>query len=82
MDVDWFTKSCFTPLLTVFQLYQDDRSHYSCLSWVSPVLGWGSCSSNVALQRKKKKEKPEEPVRLEPRTPGLQVDHSVTPDPL
>ena len=28
------------PLLTVFQLYHGDSSHYSCFSWVSPVLGW------------------------------------------
>ena len=28
------------PLLTVFQSYHSDSSHYSCLSWVSPVLGW------------------------------------------
>ena len=27
------------PLLTVFQSYHGDSSHYSCLSWVSPVLG-------------------------------------------
>ena len=31
---------CFTPLSTVFQSYHGDRLHYSCLSWVSPVLGW------------------------------------------
>ena len=36
--IDW----SFTPLLTVFQSYHGDSSHYSCLSWVSPVLGWGS----------------------------------------
>ena len=36
--IEW----CFTPLLTVFQSYHGDSSHYSCISWVSPVLGWGS----------------------------------------
>ena len=37
-----FVESYFTPLSTVFQSYHGDRSHYSCLSWVSPVdlLGW------------------------------------------
>ena len=30
------------PLSTVFQSYHGDKSHCSCLSWVSPVLGWGS----------------------------------------
>ena len=35
-SIEW----CFTPLLTVFQSYHSHRSHYSCLSWVSPVLGW------------------------------------------
>ena len=29
------------PLSTVFQLYHGDSPQYSCLSWVSPVLGWG-----------------------------------------
>ena len=32
----------FTPLSTVFKSYHGDSSHYLCLSWVSPVLGWGS----------------------------------------
>ena len=36
--IEW----CFTPLSTSFQLYHDDSSHLSCLSWVSPVLGWSS----------------------------------------
>ena len=36
--IEW----CFTPLSTVFQLFHGDNSHYSCLSWVSPALGWGS----------------------------------------
>ena len=27
---------------TVFHSYHGHSSHYSCLSWVSPVLGWGS----------------------------------------
>ena len=42
-------KWCFTPLSTVFQSYHGDNSHYPCLSWVSPVLGWGSevsCPNN------------------------------------
>ena len=29
-------------LSTVFQSYHGNSSHYSCLPWVSPVLGWGS----------------------------------------
>ena len=36
----WFIDWCFTPLSTVSQSY--NGSHHSCLSWVSPVLGWGS----------------------------------------
>ena len=36
------------PLSTVFQSYNGDSSHYSCLNWVSPVLGW---SSKVSCQR-------------------------------
>ena len=34
--IDW----CFTPLSTVFQSYHGNSSHYSYLTWVSPVLGW------------------------------------------
>ena len=34
--IEW----CFTPLSTVFQSYHGKSLHYSCLSWVSPVLGW------------------------------------------
>ena len=30
------------PLSTVFQSYHGDSLHHSCVSWVSPVLGWGS----------------------------------------
>ena len=39
----WLTewlKGCFMPLSTVFQSYHGNSSHYSCISWVSPVLGW------------------------------------------
>ena len=32
--IEW----CFTPLSTVSQSYHGESSHYSCLSWVSPVL--------------------------------------------
>ena len=39
--IEW----CFTPLSTVFQSYHGNSSHYSCLSLVSPVLGWGSAVS-------------------------------------
>ena len=63
-------------LLTVFQSYHGDSSHYSCLSWVSPLLGWGSeVSCPRTLPQKKKKKKPEDPVRLEPKTPSLRVKH-------
>ena len=34
--IEW----CFTLLSTLFQSYHSDSSHYSFLSWVSPVLGW------------------------------------------
>ena len=28
--IDWLIEWCFTPLLTVFQSYHGDNSHYSC----------------------------------------------------
>ena len=69
--IDW----CFMPLSTVFQSYHGDRSHYSCLSWVSPVLGW---VLKCLAQGHSHEKNPEDPVRLEPRTPGLQVKHFIT----
>ena len=65
-------ESCLTPLLTVFQSYQGDSSHYSCFSRVSPVLGWGS---EVSCPRTLPRKNSEDPVWLEPRTPGLRVKH-------
>ena len=41
-------------------------------SWVSPVLGWGS---EVSSPRTLPRKNPEDPVRLEPRSPGLRVKH-------
>ena len=38
--IDSLIEQCFTLLSTVFQSYHCDGSHYSCISWVSPVLGW------------------------------------------
>ena len=41
-------------------------------SWVSPIIGWGpEVSCPWTLPRKI----PEDPVQLEPRTPGLRVKH-------
>ena len=45
------------------------------LSWVSPVLGWAlKCLAQGHSPRKN----PEDPVQLEPRTPGLRVKHFTT----
>ena len=38
--IDWLIERCFTPLSTIFQSNHGNSSHYSWLSWVSPVLGW------------------------------------------
>ena len=57
------------------QSYHGDSSHYSCLSWVSPVLGWGS---EVSCPRTLPRKNPEDLVRLEPRTPRLRVKHFTT----
>ena len=76
LENDWLIEWCFTPFSTLFKLYHGDSSHYSCLSWVSQVLGWGS---EVSCPRTlPKKKTPEDPVRLEPRTPGLRVKHFTT----
>ena len=61
---------CFTLLSTVFQSYHSDGSHYSCLSWVSPVLGWGSLK---CLAQGHAPPPQSDPVWFEPRTPRLQV---------
>ena len=69
--IEW----CLTPLLTVFQSYHGNSSHYSSLSWVSPVLGWGSeVSCPVTLTRKKKN--PEDSAQREPRTLGYKSNTS------
>ena len=66
--IEWY----FTPLSTVFQSHHGNSSHYSCLSWVSPVLGWCSkVSCPKTFPRKKKKH----------RIPGLRVNHSTTDPP-
>ena len=82
--IEW----CLTPLATVFQSYHGDSSiihvfwvstvlgsHYSCLSWVLPVLGWGS---KVSCPRTPPQKTSQDPVWLEPRTPGLRVKHFTT----
>ena len=62
-------------LTPVFQSYHGDNSHYSCLSWVSSVLGWGS---EVSCPRTHPRKNPEDPVRLKPRTLRLRVKHFTT----
>ena len=57
------------------QYFSYISSHYTCLTWVSPVLGW---DSKVSCPRTFPRKNPEDPVRLEPRTPGLQVKHFIT----
>ena len=69
--IEW----CFMPPLTVFQSYHGDSSHYSFLSWVSPVLGWGS---EVSYPRTIPRKNLGDPVRLKPRIPGLLVKHFTT----
>ena len=60
---------CFMPLLTVFQSYHGDSSHYSCF------LGW---ALKCLAQGHSHEKNPEDLVRLEPRTPGLPVKHLTT----
>ena len=50
----------FCAALTAFQSYHRNSSHYYCLSWVSPVLGWGSegsCKRTPQQQQNKNKKK-------------------------
>ena len=65
-SIDW----CFTPFSKVFQSYHGDSSHYSCLSWVSPVQGWDSEVSCPVRYHEKTQ-------RIQ-RTPGLRVKHFTT----
>ena len=53
MKLGQIIKWCYTPLLIVFQSYDGNSS---CLSWVSPVLGWGSevsCPRTLPWKTKK-----------------------------
>ena len=43
-------------------------SHYSCLSWASPVLGW---DPQLYFTRKLPRKNLEDQVQLKHRTPGL-----------
>ena len=70
----WLIEWCLTPLLTVFQSYHGDSSHYSCFpGFTSTRLG-----SEVSCPRTLPRKNPEDPVRLEPRTPGLRFKHFTT----
>ena len=64
--ISWLIDWRFRPLSTVFQSYHGDSSHFSYLSWVSPVLGW---DSEVPCLRTLPWKNPEDPVWLELRTP-------------
>ena len=74
-NFDWLIESWFMPLSTVFQSYYGDSSHYLYLSWVSPIQGW---CSEVSCPRALICKSPQDPMRLEPRTPGLRVKHFTT----
>ena len=56
--IEW----CFTPLLTIFQSCHGDSSHYSCFP------GFYQCKTLMCLAQGQSHQKPEDPVRLEPRT--------------
>ena len=73
--IDWLIELCFTPLSTVFQSDHGDSSHYSCLSRVSPVLGW---DSEVSCPRTLPRKTSEDPARLKPRIPGLIIKYFTT----
>ena len=54
-SVDWLIEWCFTPLLTVFQSYHSDSSHYSCFpGFTSTRLG-----SEVSCPRTLPRKNPE-----------------------
>ena len=63
--IDWMVVYAAS---TVFQSYRCDSSHYSCISWVSPVLPWGS---EVGGTRTFLRQNPKDHVWLEPKTPGV-----------
>ena len=52
--VDRLNEWCLMPLSTVFQSYHSNSSHYSFLSWVSPVLDWAlKCLAQGHSHKKK-----------------------------
>ena len=74
-DGQWENWMVFYAISTVFQSYHGDSSHYSCLSWFSPVLGW---ALKCLAQGHSHEKNPEDPGWPELRTPGLQVKHFTT----
>ena len=68
--IEW----CFTPLLTVFShITATIHIIHAFLGFTSTRLG-----SEVSCPRTLPRKNPEDPVRLEPRTPGLRVKHFTT----
>ena len=59
--IEW----CFTPLLTAFQSYYDDSSHYSCLPRFHQYLAG---ALKCLAQGHSHEKNPEDPVWLKPRT--------------
>ena len=57
--IDILIEQCFTSFSKVFQSYYGNSSHFSCLSWVTPVLGLDSevsCLRTLHTHTKKRKK--------------------------
>ena len=66
--IDWFNG--------VLRRFQQYFSHITATAHIiSPVLGW---ALKCFAQGHTREKNPEDPVRLEPRTPGLRVKHFTT----
>ena len=72
--IDWLN-GVLCPFQQYFNYINGHSSHYSCLSWVSPVLGQGSL---VSCPRTLPQKSQKDPVQVEPMTPALQVKHFTT----
>ena len=71
VQCNWLTEWCFTPLLTVFQSYHSDSSHYSCFPGFHQYYAglWSVLPKDTPMK------KPRGSSSARTQDPGLWVKH-------